>query len=65
MTQVCPLVLEAEWQNRGNLKSLPVDNSASTHAHPDVDAIHAAEEGGLPDDNMIAARDSQFGWRGC
>jgi len=63
VTQVCPLVLEAEWQNRGNLERLPVDKSASTHARPGVDAIHA--ERGLPDDDMIAARDSQFGWRGC
>ena len=56
-TQVCPLVLNAQWQNRGNLERLPVDNSASTHARrPDVDAIQAAEERGLPDDNIIAAR---------
>ena len=62
--QVCPLVLNAQWQNRGNLERLPVDNSALTHARPDVDAIPAAEEHGLPDDNIIAVRDSQSARRG-
>ena len=35
----------------------------STHAQLDVDAINAAEERGLPEDNIIVARDSQFARR--
>ena len=39
------------------------DNRNSTHAQLDVDAINAAEERGLPEDNIIVARDSQFARR--
>ena len=56
------------------------ENSASIHATTDVDAIHAAEippnpstaamsaiikQRGLPEDNIIVARDSQFARRVC
>jgi hypothetical protein len=40
-------------------------NSASTHAYPKIDAIHAAEAGGLPNINIIAAQNRQSGRRIC
>jgi hypothetical protein len=40
-------------------------NSASTHAHPDVDAIYAAEERELRERKIFVAQDSQFAQRVC
>jgi hypothetical protein len=44
-------------ENSGGTSPLEIQDL--THAQPDVDAIHAAEERGLPKDNIVVAQDSQ------
>ena len=68
-----------QFLNRG-LFSTTNENSESIHATTNVDAIHGAEippnpstaamsaiikQRGLPEDNIIVARDSQSGRRAC
>jgi hypothetical protein len=51
--------------SKGNWGYAPAQIRDLTHAHPDVDSIYAAEERGLPEDNITDARDSQSGRRAC